>query len=104
MRVLDLFAGCGGISVGLHSTGRFATVGAVESDVDAAETYRLNLGVEAVCDLIENVRTFPQADLVVGGPPCRDSLRSNRDGVGFERRALWRSSFAHSTKRDRQSF
>jgi DNA (cytosine-5)-methyltransferase 1 len=89
-RVLDLFAGCGGISVGLHSTGRFGTVGAIEADSDAAETYGLNLGIAPVRELIENVRVFPEADVVVGGPPCQGFSPLNRDGVGYERRALWR--------------
>jgi len=89
-RVLDLFAGCGGISAGFESTGSFRTVGAVEVDRDASETYETNLGLDVVCELIENVRDFPEADVVVGGPPCQGFSPLNRAGVGFERRALWR--------------
>jgi len=90
LRVLDLFAGCGGLSAGLHDTGLFRTVGAVEMDRDAADTYEANFDVEVVCDRIERVPDFPLADLLVGGPPCQGFSPLNRNGVGFERRALWR--------------
>lgn len=88
-RVLDLFSGCGGLSAGLRATGRFRSVGAVEADADAAETYRLNFGDHVTHALIEDVEDFPQVDLVVGGPPCQGFSALNRDRVGFERRALW---------------
>jgi DNA (cytosine-5)-methyltransferase 1 len=90
LRVLDLFAGCGGISAGLHDTGLFRTVGAVEMDRDAADTYEANFDVEVLCDRIERVPDFPPTDLLVGGPPCQGFSPLNRNGVGFERRALWR--------------
>src|SRR5262249_44938197 len=32
----------------------------------------------------------PKADVVIGGPPCQGFSPLNRDGVGPERRALWR--------------
>jgi DNA (cytosine-5)-methyltransferase 1 len=89
IRVLDLFSGCGGLSAGLRATGRFTVVGAVESDRNAAETYRMNFGDHVHHRLIEDVRDFPVADVVVGGPPCQGFSPLNRDGVGFERRALW---------------
>jgi DNA (cytosine-5)-methyltransferase 1 len=89
-RVLDLFAGCGGISSGFEQTGSFTTVGAIEMDRDAAETYAQNFGIEVTCGLIESVREFPEADVLVGGPPCQGFSALNRAGVGLERRALWR--------------
>jgi DNA (cytosine-5)-methyltransferase 1 len=89
-RTLDLFAGCGGLSQGLRMAGGFRPVGAVEADLDAAETYRENFGTPVVSGLIEDVTTFPDADVVVGGPPCQGFSTLNRHGVGFERRSLWR--------------
>lgn len=88
--MLDLFAGCGGITAGFHANGAFRTVGAVEMDVDAAETYEVNFGVPVHCGPIESVAFFPAADVVVGGPPCQGFSPLNRNGVGFERRSLWR--------------
>ena len=41
-RLIDLFAGCGGMTLGFVDTGRYRSVLAVEWDKDAAETYRVN--------------------------------------------------------------
>lgn len=94
---MDLFAGCGGMTRGFVDSGRFVPVLAVEMDESAAATYAANFvpageAVEdhLVTDKIENVETFPEVDVVIGGPPCQGFSPLNRDGVGFERRALWR--------------
>ena len=45
--LIDLFAGCGGGSMGFARRG-FRVVGAVELDGNAAESYRLNVGVRPI--------------------------------------------------------
>lgn len=90
-RLIDLFAGCGGMTRGFVDSGRFVPVFAVEMDRDAAETYGINFGADHIhAGRIEDVADFPQADVVIGGPPCQGFSPLNRDGVGPERRALWR--------------
>jgi DNA (cytosine-5)-methyltransferase 1 len=102
-RLIDLFAGCGGMTLGFMETGRYSAVLAVEWDKDAAETYRTNfsrpflLGNEGRQSshllregAIEDVESFPEADVVIGGPPCQGFSPLNRDSVGLERRGLWR--------------
>lgn len=89
-RVIDLFAGCGGLTLGLEQTGLFKSVLAVEMDERAAETYSLNFSAPVLVKAIEDVSVFPTADVVVGGPPCQAFSLLNRDRVGRERRALWR--------------
>jgi DNA (cytosine-5)-methyltransferase 1 len=90
-RLMDLFAGCGGLTRGFVDTGRFEPLFAVEVDPEAAATYCANFGdAHMVVDKIENVDPFPKADVVIGGPPCQGFSPLNRDGVGPERRALWR--------------
>jgi DNA (cytosine-5)-methyltransferase 1 len=77
---LDLFAGAGGLSLGLHAAG-FDVLGAVDSWAPAVETYRLNFDHRVVrLDLSEASSADVRArlnlgdakiDLVVGGPPCQ---------------------------------
>jgi DNA (cytosine-5)-methyltransferase 1 len=95
MRVMDLFAGCGGLTLGFERAG-FMPIFAVESDPDAADTYELNFGKhvarndDGTPQSIESVDQFPAADVVVGGPPCQGFSPLNMRSVGLGRRALWR--------------
>jgi DNA (cytosine-5)-methyltransferase 1 len=92
-RVLDLFAGCGGISLGFEAAG-FDMRGAVEFDPDAAKSHGLNFhsGIEAHSQPIDITKTSPEQlcgqlslgavadafDVVVGGPPCQAFARVGR--------------------------
>jgi DNA (cytosine-5)-methyltransferase 1 len=79
------------MTAGFVATGRFVPVFAVDNDADAIETYIANFGPEHVhlAD-IQDIDTFPQGDVVVGGPPCQGFSPLNRAGVGPERRELWK--------------
>ncbi|HEY5332639.1 MAG TPA: DNA cytosine methyltransferase [Solirubrobacterales bacterium] len=90
LTLVDLFAGCGGMTLGFEDSGAFESVFAVEFDRDAAATYAANFGDHVACGPIEDVAAFPPADLVIGGPPCQGFSPLNRAAVGFERRGLWR--------------
>jgi DNA (cytosine-5)-methyltransferase 1 len=95
--VLDLFAGCGGLSLGLQQAG-FRIVAAIESDKWAADTYQHNhRGVEVARSDIRALdsdflaQTYRgQIDLVVGGPPCQGfSVSGKRQyGVFLEKNQL----------------
>lgn len=93
LRLVDLFAGCGGMTAGFVGTGLFTPVGAVELERDAASTYALNFGEEHIYhgDIANWLSgEIPDADVVIGGPPCQGfsnlGHRWNRD----PRNALWR--------------
>ena len=94
--LIDLFAGCGGMSLGFESTGRFESVFAVEFEPDAADTYEMNFGHHVARDTdgtpsqIQDVSVFPKADVVIGGPPCQGFSPLNMRAVGLGRRDLWR--------------
>ena len=92
LRVLDLFAGCGGLSLGFQAAG-FKIVAAVENDPDAARAHGLNFhgGAEEhskardICsppaDLVADLGLGPAADafdVIVGGPPCQVFARVGR--------------------------
>ncbi|WP_090032430.1 DNA cytosine methyltransferase [Cellulomonas marina] len=91
LRIVDLFAGAGGLTQGFMSTGRFRPVSAVEIDQHAAATYALNHGQHVhVGDIADYVAgSFPRADVVLGGPPCQGfSLLGKRD-VDDPRNRMW---------------
>ena len=91
--VLDLFAGAGGITCGLHAASdRFETVKAVELDVDAAATYRQNFGDVVYQGSIQDwlaTNQVPLADVIVGGPPCQGFSTLGKQDIEDERNTLW---------------
>lgn len=82
---IDLFSGCGGLSEGLKHSG-FSVLAAIELDLKAAETYRLNhpevsllnediKKVDPV-ELMEKLNVKPgEVDLIAGCPPCQGFSR-----------------------------
>lgn len=104
-RLIDLFAGCGGMTRGFVDTGRFRPILAVEMDPDAAAAYAANFGGEhVVVAKIEHVDHFPKTDVLIGGPPCQGFSLLNNKGVGLERRALWREYLRALRESEAQAF
>ncbi|MFI5494398.1 DNA cytosine methyltransferase [Actinoplanes sp. NPDC051859] len=68
--VIDLFSGAGGMTLGFQQAG-FLPVLAVDSDADAIRTHAANFPGESICTDIRTIENFPDADVVVGGPPCQ---------------------------------
>ncbi|OYW44499.1 MAG: DNA (cytosine-5-)-methyltransferase [Sphingomonadales bacterium 12-68-11] len=73
--------------------GGFESVWALDNDAAAVRTHRQNFGPHAECyDIelwLEEGRDIPQADVVVGGPPCQGFSLLNKKRQGDPRRALW---------------
>lgn len=90
---IDLFAGAGGLSLGFEQAGLgFMPVYAVESDPAAAETFANHFGCSVADSPIEEVLRFPEAAVVMGGPPCQgfSPLGRDRDAVSRARmNKLW---------------
>lgn len=92
-RVLDLFAGCGGISLGFQAAG-FEIAAAVEFDRDAAASHGANfhpgdprhaqprditrLSPEQLAEDLELGGVSSAIDVIVGGPPCQAFARVGR--------------------------
>jgi DNA (cytosine-5)-methyltransferase 1 len=93
LRVLDLFSGIGGFSLGLERTGGFRTVAFCE--IDEYNRWHLRRrwpGVpifDDVCSLKAN-HIVEGVDLICGGFPCQDISNSGRRvGIEGERSGLW---------------
>lgn len=83
MNVVDLFAGCGGLSLGFARQG-FNVVGAFEFWKPAADCYRANfehpvsdVDLSNVALAVEAVGTFAP-DVIIGGPPCQDFSQAGK--------------------------
>ncbi len=71
LRTISLFAGCGGLDLGFLAAG-FDIFWANEIMSDAANTYERNCGHRPIVeDIWKIIDTVPEADIVVGGPPCQ---------------------------------
>ncbi len=99
IRYMDMFAGCGGISLGFLTAG-FTPVASIEMDPWAAKSHGANFGSrsvggdkeahhsprDAVTETAESVfsdlgllgATDNQIDVLVGGPPCQAFARVGR--------------------------
>lgn len=88
--LIDLFSGCGGLTEGFRQQG-YKPVHAVEWDESAAETYALNFGDHIVCEDITKIdeTSFPNADVVVGGPPCQGFSQLGTRDPDDARNLLW---------------
>ncbi len=96
-KVLDLFSGCGGLSLGFHKAG-FEIMAAVEMDKEAALSHATNFhndshyfkqhskprnilettAEEVFSELGINGNPGEQVDVIIGGPPCQAFTRIGR--------------------------
>jgi len=89
-RAISLFSGCGGLDLGLLESGGFQVSLANDHFSAAVKTYRHNIGDHIVCSNISALSRFPEADVVVGGPPCQGFSSANpHRGVHDERNWLF---------------
>jgi DNA (cytosine-5)-methyltransferase 1 len=95
LRAVDLFAGCGGLSLGFHAA-QYEIMGAVELDKTAALTHARNFHPDQVelhgqardmtrlepeaflHELYGEVEVSTLVDTIIGGPPCQAYARIGR--------------------------
>lgn len=108
---IDLFAGCGGLSLGLYNSGLWRGKFAVEKSPDAFETLKYNLIEkknhfewpnwlpkqnhdinEVIKSHKDNLKSLRgEIDLVAGGPPCQGFSTAGRRIEGDSRNELIKS-------------
>jgi DNA (cytosine-5)-methyltransferase 1 len=77
LRVIDLFAGCGGLSLGFQNAG-FNIVAAFDNWKPAIAVYQKNFKHEIfnydLSNLSKNYEIFREMhpEIIIGGPPCQD--------------------------------
>lgn len=107
LRVVDLFCGCGGLSLGFQNAG-FNIVAAFDNWPEAIAIYKKNFGHPIISrDLndttdISDIEKF-SPDIIIGGPPCQDysSAGHRNESLG---RANLTISFAQIITRIRPKY
>lgn len=96
LKVLDLFSGIGGFSLGLEKTGGFETIAFSEIDEFPKKTLQKNFpNVVNLGDVTKIDFSTVEADVICGGFPCTDiSIASKTgDGIYGKRSGLWNEYF-----------
>ncbi|KXK57765.1 MAG: DNA cytosine methyltransferase [Chlorobi bacterium] len=85
LRAVDLFAGCGGISLGFEAMG--IAVDGYEMDPKAASTYNHNLQGHCFTERLTLATPISNGyDIVLGGPPCQPfSVGGHQKGAEDDR-------------------
>ena len=96
LRVLDLFSGIGGFSLGLERTGGFETVAFCEIEDFPRRVLRKHWPEVPIYDDVRTLTASRLAadgiavDVICGGFPCQDlSIAGDKAGLDGERSGLW---------------
>ena len=97
VRVIDLFCGAGGLTLGFTKLVAYPAYSVWANDVNehAVQTFNANFDnscvVGDIITILENSRApIPHADIVIGGPPCQGFSLLNRNRDSDPRKHLWR--------------
>ncbi|MBR3124652.1 MAG: DNA cytosine methyltransferase [Mogibacterium sp.] len=88
--VIDLFCGCGGLSLGFKMGG-FSIIAGIDNNKAAINTFKNNFkSSKAICaDILEiderfineKIGNIKGVDLIIGGPPCQGFSNANKNYV-----------------------
>lgn len=99
-RILDLFCGAGGFSLGFDKNPHFKTLLALDFESSAIDTFKLNFkNAQAICADITDKNTKAniinlakelKINMIIGGPPCQGfSLKGKNLGLKDPRNFLF---------------
>lgn len=97
--VLDLFCGCGGLSLGFEKAGFNVLLG-IDMWKDALETFKYNHKNSAILcadlstlspETVEEKIDHQTVDVIIGGPPCQGFSIAGKRIVDDERNKLYKS-------------
>ena len=106
LKVLDLFSGIGGFSLGLERTEGFETVAFCEIDKHCQKVLKKHWPDVPTFDDVTKLKgkNFKNIDVICGGFPCQDiSIAGKREGLKGERSGLW-SEFKRLIKEVRPQY
>jgi DNA (cytosine-5)-methyltransferase 1 len=91
LKVLDLFSGIGGFSLGLERTGGFETVAFCEIDPFCQKVLKKHWPDVPIYNDVRNLEYDGAVDVITGGFPCQDvSTAGSQRGLGEGTRSgLW---------------
>lgn len=90
LKLLDLFSGIGGFSLGLESTGFFETIGFVEKDKFCQKVLKKHWNNINIEEDIRNVKGERYAaDIITGGFPCQPFSVAGKRKSTADDRYLW---------------
>jgi len=99
-RLIDAFAGAGGMTLGFSKRfgHAFDSVWANDFNNYCVDTYSANFGEHCLPGDIVDILTdpsikIPEADVVIGGPPCQGFSLLNKNREDDPRKQLWRPYF-----------
>lgn len=96
---IDLFAGCGGLSLGFEEAG-FEGLLAIDNWQDALDTYAANRNFSrTLCadistitpQFIKKTYNIDNVDVIIGGPPCQGFSIAGKRIIEDERNLLYKS-------------
>lgn len=92
MKTVDLFCGCGGLSLGFQNAG-FNIVAAYDNWKPAVEVYRNNFEHPIYEEDLADAKTQAvikglSPDIIIGGPPCQDFSSAGHRNVNLGRAVL----------------
>jgi DNA (cytosine-5)-methyltransferase 1 len=92
LRTVDLFSGCGGLSLGFQNAG-FKIIAAFDNWKPAVDVYRMNFDHPiyernlADADVQESIKEM-KPNIIIGGPPCQDFSSAGHRNVNLGRAVL----------------